>query len=85
MELSFARTLPCTTMTSEACYTTVQHEGTPSGETITVAGVETYKTGSTSSNKVILFFTDVYGPFYVNNQLLMDYFASNGSLYIRCY
>jgi hypothetical protein len=28
--------------------------------------------------KVVLFFADVCGPFYLNNQLLQDYFASRG-------
>ena len=38
--------------------------------------------------RIVLFFTDVFGPSFLNNRLIMDYFASNGlhSSYrvIRC-
>ncbi|KAG9227518.1 hypothetical protein CCMSSC00406_0000836 [Pleurotus cornucopiae] len=57
------------------------HVGTPVGQTITIAGVPTYvSTPKSNLKKVILFFPDVYGPFYVNNQLLQDSFAANGYL-----
>ncbi|KAJ8691497.1 hypothetical protein PTI98_011063 [Pleurotus ostreatus] len=66
---------------SDCCFTTVQHVGTPVGQTITIAGVPTYvSTPKSNLKKVILFFPDVYGPFYVNNQLLQDSFAANGYL-----
>jgi len=65
----------------DACFKTVQHTGTPVGRTIEVAGVPTYisePTGESAQKKVILFFSDVFGPFYLNNQLVQDYFASFG-------
>ncbi|KAF5319108.1 hypothetical protein D9611_014118 [Ephemerocybe angulata] len=61
------------------------HEGTPTGKNITIAGVPTYysepphsKDGKNSTTKVILFFSDIFGAFYINNELLMDYFAAQG-------
>ncbi|KAF9497704.1 alpha/beta-hydrolase [Pleurotus eryngii] len=66
---------------SDCCFTTVQHVGTPVGQTITIAGVPTYvSTPKADLKKVILFFPDVFGPFYINNQLLQDSFAANGYL-----
>ena len=70
----------------EHCFTAVKHIGTPVGSTEVIAEVETYVTLPPSSentaggkyDKVVLFFADVYGPFFVNNQLLVDYFASQG-------
>ncbi|TFK63057.1 alpha/beta-hydrolase [Pluteus cervinus] len=67
------------------CFTGVQHTGTPVGKIIEVAGVPTYLSeppaGSTiqgAPKKVILYFADVYGPLFVNSELLQDYFASHG-------
>lgn len=58
----------------------LQHEGTPRGSTISLGGLQSYVSGSKSNNdKIVLFFPDIFGPFFVNNQLLMDYFASNGA------
>ena len=71
------------------CYVKgVKHFGEPSDETITIAGIQTYisKPPPTkdSSNvtldkqKIILYFAYVFGPFYINPQLLQDYYASHG-------
>ncbi|KAK0439999.1 Alpha/Beta hydrolase protein [Desarmillaria tabescens] len=68
----------------ECCFTAVKHEGTPIGRTDAIAGVPTYVSEPPSGGKtaqkprVVLYFADVYGPFYVNNQLVQDYFASQG-------
>ncbi|KAK0209976.1 Alpha/Beta hydrolase protein [Desarmillaria ectypa] len=67
----------------ECCFTAVKHEGTPAGRTDTIAGVPTYISEPPSAKtvqkpKVVLYFADVYGPLYVNNQLVQDYFASQG-------
>ncbi|KAH9973374.1 Alpha/Beta hydrolase protein [Lactifluus volemus] len=35
---------------------------------------------SDKNQQILLYFSDVFGPLYVNNQLLMDYFASRGYL-----
>lgn len=67
----------------EDCFTGVKHSGDPVGKTVTIADVPTYVSEPTTSvagpKKVVIFFADVYGPFYLNNQLLQDYFASHGS------
>ncbi|KAF5311414.1 hypothetical protein D9611_011522 [Ephemerocybe angulata] len=65
-----------------------RHIGTPAGRNVSFAGVPTYlseppfqqsksKTDSTET-KVILFFSDAFGPFYINNQLVQDYYAAQG-------
>lgn len=55
------------------------------GRNVTIGGVPTYvahpRRGGHSPNgikKVITFYSDVYSPFNVNNQLVQDYFASQG-------
>ncbi|KAJ6516862.1 Alpha/Beta hydrolase protein [Mycena vitilis] len=66
------------------CFTGFKHSGDPVGKTVTIADVPTYLSEPPASvsrdgpKKVILFFPDVFGPFYVNNQLVQDYFASHG-------
>ncbi len=67
----------------ECCFTAVKHEGTPAGRVDTISGVPTYVSEpppakTVGKPKVVLFFADVYGPMYINNQLLQDYFASQG-------
>ncbi|KAF5376906.1 hypothetical protein D9615_007353 [Tricholomella constricta] len=76
----------------DCCFTGVQHTGTPAGKSISIAGVPTYisepppspkSSGSTQNTKkikIVLFFADVFGPFFLNNQLLQDYFAQHGFL-----
>lgn len=58
----------------------MQHVGEKRGTIETVAGVETYvsRPKDGSNKKIILFFADVYGPIYINSQLIMDYWAENG-------
>ncbi|KDQ51147.1 hypothetical protein JAAARDRAFT_41412 [Jaapia argillacea MUCL 33604] len=67
---------------AECCVRGVKHSGTPSGSTISLGGMETYvsepKSGAQGVKRVILFFADVYGPLFLNNQLIQDYFASLG-------
>ena len=78
----------------DCCLKGVKHFGNPSGEIITIAGIQTYiskpppppaklEDGSSSEQledkkKIILFLADVYGPFFINAQLLQDYYASQG-------
>lgn len=33
-------------------------------------------------NKILLYLSDVFGPMYVNNKLLMDTFAEHGKLFV---
>ena len=63
-----------------------EHNGTPQGSIITVADLQTYisrPSGNFSSDKIVLFFPDVHGPFHINNELIADYFASNGTWMMR--
>ncbi|KAI0275463.1 alpha/beta-hydrolase [Gloeopeniophorella convolvens] len=70
----------------ECCLQTVQHTGKPTGVLEEVAGATTYVArppGSSAEDKharIVLYYPDVFGPLYVNNQLLIDYFASHGYL-----
>ena len=66
------------------CFTGTKHDGKPTGKNITIAGVPTYlaepKKGGVNvkAPKVLLFYSDVFSAFFVNNQLLQDYFATQG-------
>jgi hypothetical protein len=69
----------------QCCIQSVPHTGTPIGSIETLASTNTYITrgdpprGDQDKNQqILLYFSDVFGPLYVNNQLLMDYFASRG-------
>ncbi|GJJ11545.1 hypothetical protein Clacol_005779 [Clathrus columnatus] len=65
------------------CASGFLHEGTPSGETTQLAGLNTYiARPKEPTNKIVLFFSDVYGPFFINNSLLIDWFASQGYLVV---
>jgi len=70
---------------SDCCLKSVQHEGKAGGEEVKIADVVSYvshpaKAAEKSHKRIILYFTDVFGPFYINNQLIMDYFSSHGWL-----
>ncbi|KAG6830477.1 hypothetical protein H0H92_000484 [Tricholoma furcatifolium] len=68
----------------DCCFKAVKHSGTPVGKSIEIAGVPTYISEPTSeatgSKKIILYLSDVFGPFFLNNQLIQDYFAGHGFL-----
>ncbi|KAF9561503.1 alpha/beta-hydrolase [Agrocybe pediades] len=60
-----------------------KHEGTSVGKVVTVAGVKTYVSmpngcDNQEQKRIILFFSDVFGPFSNNAKLLQDYYASEG-------
>ncbi|MAD83204.1 MAG: hypothetical protein CL912_09575 [Deltaproteobacteria bacterium] len=58
------------------------HEGTPRGEMVTIAGVETYTVAPPKENAnghILLYFPDVWGLFN-NGLLIMDGFADDGFL-----
>lgn len=64
------------------CLTGTLHSGTPRGDTVTVAGVDTYVTRPDPANangSIVLYFPDVYGLF-VNGLLVMDACADAGYL-----
>ncbi|KAH7913222.1 dienelactone hydrolase [Hygrophoropsis aurantiaca] len=64
------------------CITGVKHTGTPMGRTEQIGGMETYvselPTQKTSRTNIILFFADVFGPMWINNKLVQDFFAVQG-------
>ncbi|THH09773.1 hypothetical protein EW145_g1784 [Phellinidium pouzarii] len=63
------------------CFRAVQHSGEPKGSIEKIAGVDTYVATPPQLSRgqpakgVILFYADVYGPLFINNKLLQDYFA----------
>ncbi|KAG8214444.1 hypothetical protein J3R82DRAFT_9467 [Butyriboletus roseoflavus] len=67
------------------CWTGIKHTGTPEGRTEPLGGLETYiseppaNAASEPHKKVLLFLADAYGPLFINNKLLQDYFASQGT------
>ncbi|KAJ7580257.1 Alpha/Beta hydrolase protein [Mycena floridula] len=70
---------------ADCCFSPgVKHTGTAIGITTEIADVPTYlseppaSSVGTGPKKVIFFFSDIHGPFFLNNQLLQDYFASHG-------
>ncbi|KAJ7097117.1 dienelactone hydrolase [Mycena belliarum] len=68
----------------DCCLKCFPHEGTPSGEFISIAEVKTYIARPPSpaqENRIIFYFPDVWGiDIFVNGQLLCDYYASQGFL-----
>ncbi|GLB43347.1 putative dienelactone hydrolase family protein [Lyophyllum shimeji] len=65
----------------KACISGVTHEGTPQGKWEEIGDVNSYVATPTidyPKDKVVLFLTDVFGPQFLNNQLLADDFARNG-------
>ncbi|KAF9256230.1 alpha/beta-hydrolase [Marasmius fiardii PR-910] len=65
----------------DCCVTGVKHSGTANGKRIMIADVPTYISEpkeDSGGKRVVIFYSDVYGPFYLNNQLIQDYFAENG-------
>ncbi|KAF8870590.1 dienelactone hydrolase [Gymnopilus junonius] len=67
---------------TDHCFEVVRHVGTAVGKSIKIADIDTYLSeppaGTTGPKKVILYFSDVFGPFFDNAKLLQDYFASHG-------
>ncbi|RXW18352.1 hypothetical protein EST38_g7512 [Candolleomyces aberdarensis] len=66
---------------SKNCTQGWRHSGSPKGRNVTIAGVPTYLVEPirhSGTKKVIFFYADAFGTFFINNQLLQDYFASQG-------
>jgi hypothetical protein len=82
------------TMTDTSPLLAFQLEGEPVGRIEEIAGFQTYVSdpppaarstatdGLGGRKKVLLFFADVYGPFYGTAKLLQDYFAGQGAFAI---
>ncbi|EJU05682.1 alpha/beta-hydrolase [Dacryopinax primogenitus] len=66
------------------CFQAVKHEGTPTGVTEEIGGIKCYVgyPPDKKTDKIVMFFCDVYGPWYLNNQLLIDFFALRGYLVV---
>jgi len=64
------------------CAEAVKHTGTAKGELIDLNGLTTYVTypPDKATDKIILYYCDVFGPRFINNQLVMDFFAEHGYL-----
>jgi dienelactone hydrolase len=65
----------------DCCTKGFRHTGSPVGTTVIIAGVQTYVSEPKDldpKKKVVLFFSDIYGSLYLNNQLVQDYFAGQG-------
>lgn len=71
----------------ECCSTkTIEHIGNAQGSIETIAGIDTYISRPATLGEcrnIILFFADVFGPFFLNSQLIMDYWASHGEFLDR--
>lgn len=70
---------------SACCIKAVAHTGAARGTTEQLAGIETYVSTPPpaalqgSARKIILWFPDIYGAFFLNAQLIMDWFADQGA------
>jgi len=72
---------------SSCCWTGVNfHTGTPKGRVESLGGLDTYiaeppaaATAGGPHKKVLLFLANIWGPLFINNKLLQDYFASCGA------
>ncbi|KZO93050.1 alpha/beta-hydrolase [Calocera viscosa TUFC12733] len=64
----------------DQCAEAVKHVGTPKGELIDIGGVQSYISypPDKSTDKVILYYCDVFGPHFLNNKLVIDFFAEHG-------
>lgn len=65
----------------EQCCQGMKHSGAAKGKIEKIGGVDTYvATPAQGIGKaVILYFADVWGPFYDNSKLLQDHFAEQGA------
>ncbi|KAJ3516041.1 hypothetical protein NLJ89_g1380 [Agrocybe chaxingu] len=73
---------PALATPGDCCFQAVKHSGQPIGRTTTIGGFEAYisepLTDIAGPKKVLLYFSDVFGPFFINAKLVQDYFASHG-------
>jgi hypothetical protein len=69
-------------MTEHDCCTRGSvHTGTPVGEIIKIAGLDTYVSRNTNANgRAIFFLHDAFGWTFINNRLLADTFAAQANV-----
>jgi dienelactone hydrolase len=68
-------------MSCDDCFKSVPHTGNPVGRAETISGVPTYisePANVAGQKKILLYFADVFSPFYINSQLIQDWFATKG-------
>jgi hypothetical protein len=73
---------------SEDCVSGARYHGRSAGKNVSIAGVPTYYAQprpKPGPKKVILFFSDIYGPFADNNFMLQDQYAREGALLSSLY
>ncbi|KAI0370125.1 alpha/beta-hydrolase [Pilatotrama ljubarskyi] len=79
-----APSAPLTGPLGACCTRTVPHSGVARGAIETIAGLATYvsrpRANPEDASRVMVYFADVFGPFYINGQLAMDYWAEHGYL-----
>ncbi|KAH8113618.1 alpha/beta-hydrolase [Phellopilus nigrolimitatus] len=70
------------------CCKGVKHTGEPKGTIEKIAGLDTYiatpsyLAAGQPAKGVILFYADVFGPLFINNKLIQDYFADQGFIVV---
>lgn len=66
----------------DCCLKVIQHKGDAKGRTETIYNIQTYISGAPNhdgkADRILFHFADVWGPYFINNQLVNDYFASQG-------
>lgn len=67
----------------ECCVKEIRHTGTATGTVVTIAGLQSYiayppDEATESHSKILIYFPDVFGPMWINSQLIMDWFAKQG-------
>jgi hypothetical protein len=70
----------------QCCTIGFKHAGPGDGKISTIAGIQTYiaepqkAITTTGPKKIILFLSDVFGPFLPHNEYIQDFFAQHGAL-----
>ncbi|EIM83284.1 alpha/beta-hydrolase [Stereum hirsutum FP-91666 SS1] len=93
---STAKETPLSGACTKDCWTAVKHTGTPAGSFEKIGGLDTYISlppadskyahaqgggeGGVVYERVLLWFPDVFSSTFLNNKLVMDWFASRGYL-----
>lgn len=92
---STAKETPLSGACTKDCWTAVKHTGTPEGSFEEIGGLNTYISlppadskyalakvgaeGGMEYERILLWFPDVFSPTFLNNKLVMDWFASRGA------
>ncbi|THH20179.1 hypothetical protein EW146_g1122 [Bondarzewia mesenterica] len=68
----------------DCCVKTVQHSGNTVGTLVDIGGVNTYVSFPPMNEDqypcILMYFSDIFSPLYINNKLTMDFYASKGYL-----